>query len=184
MTSPKNVCVGGNYTSGPVELQPHKSRYTTEIVTVIIALRKRLVDWCATKVAHLFRRTKNTATTTPTADRQNANTSDTTSTVLCFSTPLTLSARGPGLFLNDLLGPRVSSEGNCDDLESSLLWDIVGEVVVVLLLCLSFSCLDSKIDVVLFKLVLLFAVPLFICKGVEKVVNGSFSKRKKMILIM
>ena len=45
----------------------------------------QVVISCAKKAAHLFQRTKNTAATTPTVDRQNADTSDTASTVLRFS---------------------------------------------------------------------------------------------------
>jgi len=50
-------------------------------------------------VAHLFQRTKNTATTIPTINRQNGKTMDKASTVLRFSTPCALFSLGLAVFL-------------------------------------------------------------------------------------
>ena len=54
-------------------------------------------------MAYLFQRTKNTAATIPTINRQNGNTIDTVSIVLRFSTLCELFTPGLGLFVTDSL---------------------------------------------------------------------------------
>ena len=62
-------------------------------------------------MSHLFQRTKNTAATTPTIDKQNGNTMDTTSTVLRFSTLWALFLPGLALLVTDSLDTNAVSNG-------------------------------------------------------------------------
>lgn len=76
------------------------------LIVVVIIFIITLTGKCfksQTKVAHLFQRTKNTATTIPTINRQNGNTMVTTSTVLRFSTLCALLSRGLVLLVTDSL---------------------------------------------------------------------------------
>ena len=54
-------------------------------------------------MSHLFQRTKNTAATIPTIDKQNGNTMETTSTVLRFSTLCALFSPGLAILVTDSL---------------------------------------------------------------------------------
>lgn len=128
-------------------------------------------------MAHLFQRTKKTAATIPTADRQNGDTSDTVSTVLLFSVLCALLTQGLGIFrVTDSLEPSVIGAVRIG-LE---LFFVGATVVEVKLFGLSLFLVDCiKVDVVLCKFGPLFVVPLFTRVGVDEVDKGSFSKRKK-----
>lgn len=87
--------------SGKVSLWQLKSLIVVVIIFIITLTGKCFKS--QTKVAYLFQRTKNTATTIPTINRQNGNTMVTTSTVLRFSTLCGLLSRGLVLFVTDSL---------------------------------------------------------------------------------
>ena len=57
---------------------------TFVIIVIIILTEKKNID--LKQVSHLFQRTKNTAATVPTINKQNGDTMDTTSTVRRFPT--------------------------------------------------------------------------------------------------